>query len=106
MGSKTLNILHENEFGHIAICNCCGQYHISMGNVILTLDDTEFKEFIDYMYDMNSYARIEKAQYNRKFMLRFNEENVVLAFSRKEIKETLELINVSRIMIEAKSLIK
>ena len=39
-------------------------------------------------------------------MLRFNEENVVLAFSRKEIKETLELINVSRIMIEAKSLIK
>lgn len=99
-------MIHENEFGHIAICKCCGEFHVSFGNVILTLGAEEMRDFEALMLDMESYSNLLSARCQNKFMVRYNDQDVVLAFTRKEMSGVIELIEMTKIVMTTNQLIR
>jgi hypothetical protein len=47
---SSLNVLHQNSFGHIAKCRCYQEIQICLGNVILTFSEQEYLEFDAFFY--------------------------------------------------------
>ncbi len=105
MNKKSIEILHENRFGNISICRCCRNFNVCLGNALLSLDQKEFAELSEYLFDMYSFATTENTTYNRKFVLKFNEENLMLSFTRKELNQTQELIEISKLILEVNTLL-
>ncbi len=101
-----MKILHENDFGNIAKCHCCQELQLSLGNVILTFSEEEYLQFDNFFNEIREDFATEKPTPNehRKYVVTTNHKELVLAFSYKELQDTIELLNFSTIMLSVNKL--
>ncbi|PCI93130.1 MAG: hypothetical protein COB15_16860 [Flavobacteriales bacterium] len=100
--TPSLKILHKNSFGNIAKCKCCNDLQVTLGNIIFSLTEEEFLD-LDIFFDeiRRDFDLITNNETRtREYIIKFNFKDLVLAFSHKELQDTIELINYSSILLE------
>lgn len=105
MSSGALKIIHKNKFGLIGICKCCGEFHVHIGNIILALNHEEFIAFEMLVDEVKCYANITELYSGDKLMIRVDEHGFILSLTEKELTQTIELFEMSRVILSAKELI-
>jgi hypothetical protein len=96
-----MRILHNNNFGNIAKCTCCNDLQLTLGNVLISFTEEEYLDF-DLFFDevrIDFKNEIEKGDYNKDYVIRTNKDNLTLLFSYQELKDTIELLNFSTLML-------
>lgn len=106
--TKSMEILHENDFGYISKCNCCDDLQLNFGNVIISLSEEEYLEFDTFFNEIRKDFNIEKEDvgFNRKYIIHSNLNGLTLSFSNKELQKTIELLNFSTLMLSVNELTK
>lgn len=106
MSKGALKIIHKNDFGLIGICKCCGEFHVHIGrNIIMALNLEEFIAFENLIDEVKSYAGSTELYREEKLMIRVDEHGFILSLTEKELEHTIELFEMSRILLSAKELI-
>lgn len=101
--NSSINIIHKNDFGYIATCKCCNHLQLNLGNVILTLNKNEYTKIEQVIAEVKTLHGND--DFNGKYMIRVNEEDFILSFNQKELNQTIELFELSRILFSANQLI-
>jgi len=100
---NSVTLLHENNFGYIAKCNCCTEIKVSLGNIILSLTEQEFRDFDTFFdkirIDFEKDKKNKDGQNNRRYYIKTYFNELILSFSYQELSETIELLNFSNIML-------
>lgn len=102
----TMTILHENDFGNIAKCTCCEELQLTLGNVIICFSEEEYADFDTFFDEIRNDFKKEiltKSKF-KKYVIRTNRDGLILNFSYKELKQTIELLNFSTIMLSVNKL--
>ena len=106
MNQKTMKILHENSFGHIAKCPCCEEFQLILGNVLLTFSENDYLQFDNFFDEIRADIVTEKPSTNskRKYVIVTNYNGLVLSLTYPELLNTMELLNFSTMMISVNNL--
>ena len=101
-----MKVLHKNDFGYIAKCNCCNQLQLCLGNMIRTFTADEYAEFDLFFNEIRAYFSTEKNDKDpiRKYIIQTNLNGLILGFSYQELQDTIELLNFSNIMLSVNHL--
>jgi hypothetical protein len=102
-----MNVLHYNDFGNIAKCNCCKDLQLSLGNIIFNFSAEEYSEFDRFFNDVRVDFALEKPtkNCNRKYVIVTNHKEIILHLSYQELFNTIELLNFSTLMLSVNKLI-
>ena len=103
--ANTMNILHENNFGKIATCSCCGDMQVTLGNINFTFTKEEYVDFDSSFNQIRILVGKKEEMKNRIYIVLTNREGVALKLSYKELKSTIELLNLSNLIMMADELI-
>jgi len=103
--SQTLEVLHENNFGHIAKCKCCGEIQVGLGNALLTFSEKEFQEFDYFFNDIRAYITSSNPD-DRKFTIQTKSKGVNLYLSYLELVNAVDLLDNAKIMMMVNGLLK
>jgi len=103
---KSMKILHENNFGHIAKCPCCEELQLNLGNVVLTFSENEYLQFDNFFDEIRADIAMDKSLVSskRKYVIVTNHDGLVLSLTHAELLNTMELLNYSTIMISVNNL--
>tara|TARA_B100000809_G_scaffold46543_1_gene40950 strand:- start:5301 stop:5642 length:342 start_codon:yes stop_codon:yes gene_type:complete len=106
MNQKTMKILHENNFGHVAKCPCCEEFQLILGNVLLTFSENDYLQFDNFFDEIRADIVTEKPRTNskRKYVIVTNYNGLVLSLTYSELLKTMELLNFSTMMISVNNL--
>ena len=107
MSNQTsMNILHENTFGHVARCSCCDDIQLNLGTIIFHLSVKEYVEFDTFFNEIRKdlFSCKSNELNTGKYIIRTNHNNMILSFSYQELKDTIELLNFSNIMLSVNDL--
>jgi hypothetical protein len=101
-----MKILHENNFGHIAKCQCCEELQLNLGNVLLTFSEEEYLQFDNFFDEIRTdiFTDTSYINPNRKYVVVTNYKGVVLSLTHTELVNTIELLNFSTMMISVNKL--
>lgn len=104
INQKTMKILHENDFGHIAKCPCCEELQVALGNVLLTFSESDYLQFDNFFDEIRADIVTEKLSKNsknskRKYVIVTNYNGLVLSLTYPELLNTMELLNFSTMII-------
>jgi hypothetical protein len=101
---KNMEVLHENKVGLVAQCNCCNEIQIHIDNVILNLTIKEFTTFLE-LFNKIDINELNKNKSLEKIIIITPFNKVSLKLSTEEINNLSELLNISNVMLNIKSLI-
>lgn len=106
MRKQTMKILHENDFGNIAKCECCQELQLCLGSVILTFSEEEYLEFDNFFDEIRKDFATENPTQNRskKYVVVTNHKGLVLSFTYQELYNAIELLNFSTLMLSVNQL--
>ncbi len=100
-----MEILHENEYGHIAICDCCGDIQLCLGNVLMTLNQEEYQDFNRVFREISFYMDIRGSEImDRTFVVNTKNKDVKISFTYEDLAHTVELLNCSNLMMSVNEL--
>lgn len=103
--NNSINIIHENSFGHIAKCKCCDDIQIKFGNAILSFDENEFREFNSFFNEIRKDFELEVEDTKSEYFVRTYLCGLTLSFTYYELQQAIELLALSNIMISVSKLI-
>ena len=108
MNKRCMKILHENAFGYVAKCKCCNDLQLGLGNIVLTFTEAEYKQFDLFFDEVREVFETEKNMKcsNQKYFIRTNYNGMVLSFTYQELRNTIELLNFSNVMLCVNELTK
>jgi hypothetical protein len=97
----TMTVLHYNDFGNIAKCNCCQDIQLSLGNVILSFSEEEYHQFDSFFDEIRIDFEIEKPSKScsKKYVIVTNHKGITLSLSYVDLSNTIELLNFSTLML-------
>lgn len=103
---STMTVLHENSFGNISKCSCCDELQLTLGNVIICFSEEEYADFDIFFNEIREDFKKENRtkSKSKKYVIRTNQNGLILNFSYKELKQTIELLNFSTIMLSVNKL--
>ena len=106
MRKNKMKILHHNDFGNIAKCSCCSDLQLTLGNVLVAFTEEEYAEFDEFFNEIREdfKSEVKTKSKKREYIIRTNKDDLILVFSYKELKETIELLNFSTIMLAVNKL--
>lgn len=106
MNQRSNTVLHENDFGNVSKCSCCRELQLHLGNIVLHFSEKEFyrfDQFFDRIRKDFSYEKPTKSK-KRKYIIVTDQKGLVLALSYPELKQTIELLNFTSIMLSVNKL--
>ncbi|SFD24560.1 DUF6686 family protein [Algibacter pectinivorans] len=89
-----IKIISKVKSGELYLCRDCHVYHLEFNNIYLEFNAKEFKQFKNFILDLeieyweHKYA---SARVKRKIPIPSMQQNLVLMFNREEIKELKSL---------------
>jgi len=98
--------LHKNNFGRIAICNSCQEIQLQINTVLFTISQKEYKSFvrlIDTVREDLADSTFEKEAF-QKCLLETPKKGVHLYLNYEELLQTIELIDLSNLMLSVREL--
>ncbi|MWW24327.1 DUF6686 family protein [Algibacter lectus] len=97
MCRDSVKVLSKVPSGELSFCSECHVFHLEFNNIYLEFQQSEFKQFKDYIINIeidyweHKYAC---AKVQRKIPIPSMQPNLVLMFNREEIKELQSLFNL------------
>lgn len=92
--------------GFIGICECCSNVNLLYKNIAIKLKEEEFEYFRNYLNELNPDDFIIKSRHGRNVFMRTPVKNIVLCFSKYELKELTMLFNEATLMLTAYKILK
>lgn len=90
-----LRIIHENDFGYIGQCHCCGEIQFCLGNVFSFMAEAEFLRLHSSLKKINN--RFESCLFDmpngEKIIIRTPAENFLLSLSRSDFYKMMDLFD-------------
>ncbi len=101
-----MKILHHNDFGNIAKCKCCNDLQLTLGNVLIPFTEEEYVEFDEFFNEIREDFKdeVKTKSKKREYIIRTNKDDLILVFSYQELKDTIELLNYSTLMLAVNKL--
>ncbi|GAB4254810.1 MAG: hypothetical protein Kow0079_11330 [Vicingaceae bacterium] len=100
----SMTILHENELGAIAQCNCCNEIQINIEHMVLTITKEEYSNF-SYLVNKISLNEINENDISKQFVLVTPLKGVAFKLSFHELFLFKELIDVSNLILTTKEIL-
>lgn len=102
-----LEILHQNSFGYVGECSCCGEIQFSIGNIVSHMNENGFSNLYNAMLKLEKDIdeRIVNMPNGEKVLLRTPADQMVLSLSRDEFDKTMDLFKQASLMLEVKQLL-
>ena len=97
MCRDSVKVLSRVPCGELSFCSECRVYHLEFNNIYLELRQSDFKQFKDYLINIEMDYWEDKyacAKVQRKIPIPSMQPNLVLMFKREEIKELQSLFNL------------
>ena len=101
-----LKITHENTFGSIGICDCCHHYQFNMQHLVFVLDEQEYVQLEFLVNEALIYRNSDKYSSARKYMIEVNSKGLILSLTSLQLEQTLELIEMTNIVLSINQIIQ
>ncbi|TPG67233.1 DUF6686 family protein [Hymenobacter nivis] len=99
--------LHHNEFGYCVRCPHTGYLHLCFGTVAMALTPPEFKEFREVVaataYQATQQPVVDAGA--RCVALRTRADRLALVFTRLEMGQLQELVEMTALLLETEALL-
>lgn len=106
MGRSKYQIIHQNDFGYIALCNSCQHIHAELGSFMVVLPVEAFKKLVidfNQRYQYKDRLFVDSPS-GEKISVQVSKASYV-TFSLDELVLTKELFDISNHFISALELI-
>lgn len=104
---NTSTMLHENEYGNVVLCNCCGDFQLTLGNVMLKMPAKGFQNLQlvlkAMLRDKVIQGRLRSS--DQKLIIRTPSDNLFISVTPSEFNGLLDLIENALIMNEVLELV-
>ena len=93
---KSVKVLSKVNSGELLFCEDCELFHLAFNNLFFVLNYDELERLKVYMEDIDIEYwedKYENATVRRKIPLPSTQENLVIMFSRQELKELNTLLS-------------
>ncbi|MDN3664865.1 DUF6686 family protein [Algibacter miyuki] len=96
MCENNIKTLAKVTNGELSVCCECRVYHLEFNNIYLELNENEFEQFKNYLFDIEMdywEYKYASAKVKRKIPIPSMQQNLVLMFKREEIVELRMLLS-------------
>jgi len=76
-------VIRSNHKGQLLFSSMKKEYYIEFGNVYITLDQKQYKEFKHIVGNINTESN--RTEINERFRIPFKSDNISLVFTRDEV---------------------
>jgi len=92
-------ISNSTENGKVFICSKCDAIHIEFKNLNFNFSETQFKNFTDYILELNGSEweyKNRNTHYRRKIIIPTGHKNVKILLNNGELTELKQLLSISK----------
>ncbi|NQY67052.1 MAG: hypothetical protein HRT72_04930 [Flavobacteriales bacterium] len=100
-----VEILHSNSLGSIGRCMCCNDLRVAFGNAMISLSQNDFVDFNSFFNIARFCLEQNKLEDNTKYLVQTNRDELVLSFTKDEMKKSVELLDISILMLSVRKLL-
>lgn len=96
---KGHTVIHANQFGYVARCNCCQELQLCLGNIVLVLGTNDFANFKRCFFELNDRdsARLHRDGRIKRYSFLTSYSDLTLSLSENEYRLTEDLLNMAEL---------